>query len=435
MRHKFALAVMAICGACLSMGVNISLAQVHSVQIFIVYYNGLPNEPNDRLFDGYSIFVNEPRVNNNIRDILGVRRDLTVFHYLDMTELGPSLPYREDVLEHHQDFLLKTIGGELNGNLPLRAKYAWGFERPYDSTGRYGNSFYLDPGSRGWASYYAALADSTLILPDAQGREGIFVDDVGPAICGGFSSVPRNLQIDINGDGRMDREDDSAWVNNIIEFSKRIRSRLGSDVPLIANMGNWPSWAENTGLRILALSDFGGAMNESFIHASLSYDSSAYPTLSAWKANIDVMIIADSLGKILLCQSLGYENDTQARLFCLGSFLLGANGRTYFNYRYHSSYDTLYHFPEFFLPLGNPRETFANIDQAFDVSWGVYRRSFDSVEVLVNPLNHDVTFNLPSPRKVLTLIGGIQEKGGHFGWETQQQFDMKPHAAVILSNN
>lgn len=430
--NRHVLAAVAVLCVFIAMEVKVSLAQVHSVQTYIAYYAGLSDQESGSL-DGYSVLVNDPLRTTGLQKIFDAHKGLIVFHYLDMTELEPGRPWTDDVLEHHNDFLLKTIGGEFNKNLPFRIEYAWGFGKPYDSTGQYRDSYYIDPTSKGWAQYYTALADSFLVLENSQNREGIFADNVLPSICWKFANLPKNLQIDINGDGVMDGQDDVEWVNAMIDFSKRIRSRLGANVPLIGNLGMWWSYG-NSGFKIFAASPFDGAMNEAFLHFSLTTDTSAYVSVEDWKANVYDMMVGDSLGKIVLCQATGIQNDTQARLFCLGSFLIGATEKSYYNYRFHYSYDTLYHFPEFSLPLGNPKETFTNVDQAFNASLGVYRRSFDSVEVFVNPFGYDVKFDLGTPRKVLTLIGGVTEKGGQLGWQTQQVFDMKPHSAVILSN-
>ena len=390
--------------------INISSAQVHSVQTYIAYYAGLSEKQKSSLI-GYSILVNDPQATTKLQNIFDAQNGLTVFHYLDLTELEPGRPWTKDILEHHKDFFLKTIGSEFDKNLPFRAEYAWGFEKPYDTTGQYKDSYYLDPRSKGWMEYYTLLADSCLVLQNSQGREGIFADNVIRSIRAHFADVPKNLQVDLNGDGVMDWRDDTVWVNAMIEFSKVIKSRLGPNVPLIGNMGWW--WPYGTaGFQIVATSAFDGVMNESFVHSSLSTDSTSYLSIENWKININDIMVADCVGKILLCQSFGQEQDSQARLFCLGSFLLGAREKSYFNYKYHHSYDVLYHFPEFSLSLGNPKQTFANIDQAFERSLGLFKRAFDSVTVFVNPFRYKVKLDLGNPRKALRLIGGVREQGG-----------------------
>jgi len=433
---KRASVAIAIVYLCIVAGANVSQGQVHSVQTYIAYYGRTPEKQYGQSFSGYSILVDDPSSTNNVQAILkGQPNMVGIFHYLDMNYLDQpgsrSTGWKKDIIEHHEDFLLPTIGGEVNKNLPPKAKYAWGYMQPYDSTSPNRDRFFLNPASRDFALYYAAVADSILTLQNNRKKEGIFVDNVWQDIRWNFSRVPKALQIDINGDGVLDSRDDAAWVDAIIDFSKRIRERLGSDVPLIANMGRCWSYKDG-GFRIMANSAFDGAMNESFLHSSLSNDSSSYPSLDIWKINVNDIMIADSLGKILLCQSFGKENDAQARLFCVASFLLGEGNKSYFNYCFHMSYGSLYHFPEFALPIGSPRENYTNADQAFEASSGLYKRSFDSVDVIVNPSDHVVRFNSTVARKALKLVGGVQEAGGHVVWETQQTFDMKPHSAIIL---
>lgn len=432
---KKVLVLFVLCGSILSPALSQPASQ--RLKTFLVYYGGVPRNPLDAR--GYSVLVTEPTWIQQAKQIGQMDSNVIHLNYVNIFDIdtGAGLriePWSKDIMANHKEFLLATIGGGKNPSLPARQKYAWGYHQAYDSTTHNKDRFVVNPASKGWAEYCATIAESTLAKDDRLCLNGIFSDNVKSEVTWIYSHSAKELQIDLDGDGIMNRSDDRAWTDALIEFSRTIRSRLGPGVPLIANMGSW--WAGQTlGLRLLAQSAFSGAMNECFLHFSLGEDSSSYMSLRDWQFNVYTVIFADSIGKTFLVQSLGRENDTEARLFCLGSFLLGAGSKSYYNYRYHESYDTLYHFPEFDLSVGSPVQTYRNVNEAYDPASSLYRRSFDSLDVFVNPSSHPVKYRSERSRKSLRLVGGITEKGGRLEWEMGREFDVPARTALILSRN
>lgn len=418
-------------------------AQSGTVNTFIVYYAlGLPTNFRDHLA-GYSILV-DSRPNMTDSDIVKIKEafgGLRMLHYGNMLYVETDsihhfdsyYAWAPDIMRSHRDFLLLNNQGRRNSNLPARKKYAWGLSMPYDSTSRSKGIFFLNPASLGWAEYYANLARSVLTENYLQNKEGIFVDNVWSEISAYFQSQPTDLQIDFNGDGIVNSSDDSAWEDAIVNFSKIVKNELGQDIDLIANSDYLTFGAH--GYHIIKEAAFDGYFNEYFLFPWRSNDSTVYPNLLRWKENENYVFLMSRLNKTVLLETMGKVRDYQARLFSLGSFLLTESDNSYFNYRYSRVYDFLYRFPEFNLITGKPLESFKEIDDALDKKIGLYKRSYDSVDVYVNPFNYSVQLNKPSDRKQLLLNGGLVGEGGSYLWEKGRKFILVPHSALILSRN
>jgi len=418
-------------------------AQNESINTFIVYYAwGLPANFKDSL-QGYSILV-DSRPYMTDADIVKIKEafgGLRILHYGNMLYVETDsihhfdtyYDWAPDIISNHQDFLLLNKEGRKDSSLPARKKYAWGFTRPYDSTTEYKGIFFLNPASLGWTEYYAKLAKSVLTENYLQNKEGIFVDCVCSEISAYFESQPVNLQIDFNGDGIVNSSDDSAWEDAIVNFSKIVKNELGQNILLIANSDYLAFGAH--GFHIIKEAAFDGYFNEYFLFPWTSNDSTIYPDTHRWKENENYIFLMNRLNKIVLLEVIGKEKDHQARLLSLGSFLLAESDNSYFNYRYSQGYDFLYRFPEFNLVTGKALESFREIDDALDKNTGLYKRSFEFVDVYVNPFSYSVQLNEPSDRKQLVLNGGLVGDGGSCLWEKGRSFTLAPHSALILSRN
>ncbi len=407
-------------------------ATSQKIRTFIAYYDAAPKGKNVDL-SAFSAIVTEPNRVKSASILPTSNGDVLDLHYLNMIDIQTDNqlePWSKDVFEHHQEFLLQTTAGKSSETLTPREKYAWGYTNPFDSTSHQKNRFFLNPTSKGWAEYYANLAKST--IANGSKRQGIFVDNVWQSIIWWFSKLPKKQQIDLNGDAVLDVHDDEAWVNGIVQFSKSVKEQLGPDIVLIANIGE--SWSRKpAGRKILQEGSFDGVMNEGFLHSDLRQDSSSYPNIKDWEANVNDILGAESLGKTILAQSLGKELDIQARQFCFASFLLGTGTKSYYNYRYRMGYDALFRFPEFELVVGNPVDNYRNVQDALDASSGLYCRRFDSVTVYVNPSGTSLVLPASSSYKILKLVGGITGNGGTMVWENKKSVQVDPHSAVIIS--
>jgi hypothetical protein len=419
---------------------KLSNAQDKGVNTFIVYEAwGLPSDYKESL-SGYSILV-DSRINMLDKYIAMIKESfskLKIFHYMNMLYIETDSvrhcdAWAPDIMSNHQDFLLLNNQGRKDSSLPARKKYAWGYSRPYDSTSTLKGRFFLNPASLGWTKYYANLARSILTKNYLQNKEGIFVDNVWSEISAFFQRKTTNLQIDFNGDGIVNSFDASAWEDAIVKFSKIVKSELGPNIPLIAN-SDYLHFGTH-GLHIIKDAAFDGIFNEGFLFAYTENDSSIYPNLPRWIENENYIFLINRLNKMVLLEAKGKKQDHQARLFSLGSFLLAESDNSYFNYRFSVVYDFLYRFPEFNIVTGKPLESFKNIEDAFDKINGLYKRSFDSVDVYVNPFNYSLQLNEPSYRRQLVLNGGLVGDGGYYRWEKGRNFTVAPHSALILSKN
>ena len=418
-------------GVVILLASSTSFTQHTSFNTFLVYYKQYVYHDGDGA-DGYGLFVNGP-MTADARRILEQKRPSTIFlSYLNVisVEVGVTR-WADDVIKNHPGALLKTIAGTRDSTLPQRKKFAWGYLTPYDSTKSTKNYFLTNPASAEWREYYVGLARKQLLADPQVGRRGIFLDNVWPFFTMFFARAPKDLQVDMNGDGIMDKKDDWAWAEGMAGFSRYVKHALGDSTLLFANFGTrWDD--KGTGFLILTQGRFDGVMNESFAHNSLQSDSSSYPRLETWLLDVNALMIADSLDKITLAQSLGSEDDKQARLFCLGSFLLGCGPRSYYNYRFHSGYDTLYRLPEFDLDIGTAASVVRNAAQEMTIWAGVYKRTFSKGSVYVNMGRSAQAISVERNEQVLQLIGGTVSSGGHMVWSSASSIVLKPRCAAII---
>jgi hypothetical protein len=408
-------------------------SQNGSIKTFLVAYSKNKFKPGGHI-ENYSIFDNWPQTDDDRNAIYAVNPKVAFLRYVNMIDVDMGNdPVGKDIVANHSDFLLKTIGGQLNPGLPFEKKYAWGYLHPYDSSKSTKSRVFLNPASSEWAAYYSKLCMNELSKMKGPYTKGIFVDNAWPVYKIFFMNSPKDLQIDMNNDGKMDEADDWAWAQGMLQFSNIVRNTIGSSSLIIANYGG-NIGRDNTAHLIQQKGYFDGFMQELFIHTSLKSDSASYPDFKHWAENVNTIIIADSLNRIVLAQSLGQETDYNARLFTLCSFLLGAGEKAYFNYRYVNSYNTVFRFPEFDLNLGKPLEIFSYADDSKDPKTGLYTRHFQKGEVAVNPLNNPLTLNINATQKLLILNGGTIEHGGRIEYVKQQSVTILPHSAAIIMN-
>jgi hypothetical protein len=436
-RSMIFIAVMSI-GVILSTsnGQNDTIAKHHSqntVRSFLVLHKTYSFHQEDGI-ERFSLIVNGPESQKEYDTIIKLNPSMIFLKYQNMISVERQVtPWADDILLHHKDFLLKTIGGIKDSSLPFEKKYVWGYLHPFDSTKKERNYVLLDPRSEGWANYYSSMAHKELNRMKPLSAKGIFVDNVWPFYILFFMNLPKELKVDMNGDSVMNKEDNWIWAEGMVSFSKRVKKNIGVDHLMIANYGT-RFGKGGTGFFILANGSYDGVMNETFAHCSLRTDADSYPSSTVLEENVTSLILADSLNKYILAQSLGGEDDAQARIYSLATFLLGAGEKAMFNYRFHNSYDTVYRMPEFEINIGSPKYKIGRINDLFKSNRNVLEREFEYGRVIVNPSARPVECTIFENEEILELQGGRSNNGGKIVWLKQKFYLLATNSGLIVRN-
>ena len=157
-------------------------------------------------------------------------------------------------------------------------------------------------------------------------------------------------------------------------------------------------------------------------------------TEAQWKRAQQVLIDAEKKPKKGIFPLPQSEDDNATeRIFAFASFLL-VKGDCGFYYDADSySYNRLY--PEWFLNLGRPLETYANIDQ-YRQEYGYYKREYENAIVLVNPQDtNGVSLAYPIPMYRVKITGASILSGGRITTEAVRSILLFPKTAVILFKN
>jgi hypothetical protein len=159
-----------------------------------------------------------------------------------------------------------------------------------------------------------------------------------------------------------------------------------------------------------------------------------YP-IGDWRLQLNRVLEMVGAGRALLLQSYAVW-EQQTRMFIVGSYLLVRGDRTYLNLDidYFPEW-----WPEYDIPIGAPTESAAaDIDDLWDGSHQVYRRSFDNGLVLVNPdPDSATTVSLDSGLYLVTASDGGSLPGdavptGHLEYDFVTQVVLEPASAAVL---
>ena len=140
---------------------------------------------------------------------------------------------------------------------------------------------------------------------------------------------------------------------------------------------------------------------------------------------------------IIILQSYPGDDDVEARVYYLGSYLLVKDARTYVNYM---GAHTFTWYPEWDIDLGAPTES-ASSEDISTLAWnGVYRRRFDNGFALVNPHDDAATVTLDATAwRAVPSGGGPLDRAGtndaKLSYEAVDSLDMEPWSAAVFLNS
>jgi hypothetical protein len=258
------------------------------------------------------------------------------------------------------------------------------------------NLYYAtDPASGCWISNQQAQAYAIIDASD-NGRkdrsvgvagptyDGIFADNTGWPILTSANAQPLDPR---TGQPYAPQ----TYENDILALADAISQSIGK--PVVGNS----LWAGaqyfSTPSTSQAFGHMTTAMAEGFMRWSTT-PLTTFRNVAAWKQDVDMLADAGSKGKrvITLVQVAGTMNATQAQLdqwhkYSLASFLLGTNGKSYYQFRITGTVP-MTPSPWDSAPVGSPTGAY------FKNASGAYERDFSSGKALVNPTTATVTVPL-----------------------------------------
>lgn len=339
--------------------------------------------------------------------------------------------YRDDIWKDHRDFLLKNRAGLRGQCQDPRAIYAWGYQHPYDRTSRYANRFFLDPRS-GWKDYYAELCAAVVTRGN---YDGVFCDNAGAHIEWLFSDVDDDLKIDMT-----DADRARAMSALLTGVAARIKRDRPGAVAFANTCGDFvrPDCDDIEPTTFWRYAEIDGAMDELFAHCIVSGSKQPYVSEARWRLQVRSILCCEKMRRCYFALAQGNERDYAARIFSLGSFLIGAGAKSLFNYNPagFGTYPQVYRLPEWDIDLGRPAEQYESLGQALAAGGGkLYARQFQRGLVLVNPTDAAVDgVSVPPGAKRLLLQGGSVHCDGRVGYEAvSETLTLPPHGAEILT--
>jgi hypothetical protein len=288
------------------------------------------------------------------------------------------------------------------------------------------------PDNPKWLEHIAA---ETRRLMDSD-FDGLFVDSMGTAPVEGSYLLAKAINPNT---GKLYGKAD--WLAAELKMMKAIKEAMPRGKLLTLN-GLGPGtryWTEpvEESPRVL-LDDVDGAMSESIWRAS-GAKLEDWPTPERWMLDARMIQDVDRHGRMgfwwTKCWTDGNTSDTQpnaARLvpqwrrFALGSYLLAAGPKSYFNFDTRKDdMNAAESFPEYDVPLGHAVGSMQQVG-----STGVYARQFSGGMVLVNPTPRPVAVSsLPWAQNLPAA------KLKSWGEERTVQFplEIEAHSGLLLT--
>lgn len=243
------------------------------------------------------------------------------------------------------------------------------------------DTFLLDPTSPFARSFQVDRAEW---LMRESGYDGLFLDvtGLGPLSPGYVSGLP----IDPSTGVVWEPAD---WLAAVADLESEIKPVV-APAPIVTNgLKSGPAYFDPDAPRgdTIFGPDIMGSVAESFLRHSSS-SLSTYPSETAWRQNVDMLVDVGAKGASVLAQTKTYADGTTAQkdawlTFTVASYLLGNDGRAFLNFTYEKGDWTqdraMYH-----LDLGPATGP-------YHAGGGVYQRDFVRGKALVNPGSASVT--------------------------------------------
>lgn len=244
-------------------------------------------------------------------------------------------------------------------------------------------NFMMDPGHEGWILNRINECRTRITT---LGYHGCSLDVLGLApLSGSFVTTPA---VNPRTRAAWTKVD---WINATANLARRVN--LEMDKSGWVTIGNGLSTGAlyfdraNPTKRLLDVMH--GGMAEAWLRGA-SVGVNTYRSESAWKKDVDMLVSAEAAGKpILTLTKMWVASATQAqkdtwRKYSLASYLLGANGRSYFYFSDGFSASRTAGHPWYQTDIGTPTGAYGKVGS-------VYSRSFTRGRSMVNPSLSTVT--------------------------------------------
>jgi hypothetical protein len=238
----------------------------------------------------------------------------------------------------------------------------------------FGN-FLLDPGIASWQQSVAAQCTSAITKSH---YDGCFVDTLGtaPLDPGYVTGLPMNPSTSAVWTG-------ANWVSATTAIAAAVQQANPNALVIANGLANGTKYFTTDGSTAPLLTASGVAMSELFLRAP-SAPATQFQPVAKWLANVNMLADAEARGDSVLTTTKLWvtatpAQQTQWHKFALSSFLLGADGHSYFSFLQDRSNTALTQdYAWDHVNIGTPLGPYAQ-------NGTLYERSFTNGIVAVNP--------------------------------------------------
>ncbi len=318
--------------------------------------------------------------------------EVKVLAYVNGTVASKSSNDWNDISTYHPDWFLQDAKGNRI------------FERDW------ADNYVLDPANDGWRAYRAQQLKTLVDDSSIAGFDGVFLDVMQAWIVGSdgycyYNSHPIKPSTD------PQREyDNREWQAAIADFLTVMKKAVGSNKMLIFNgIGTGDKYFTYDYHSFLERTD--GALIEGFTRWG-SRPISEFKSEELWKKDVDAVADIAAMGKTAVIMSDVWPQVTasatdieRAHLYSLSSYLLGADGEAYYDFRRKSQQELK---PQIYNKLwaasiGAPRAVYYKQDN-------LYQRDFANGKVIVNPSDTGRSYTISLGNCYLTPDGRTVNK-------------------------
>ena len=244
----------------------------------------------------------------------------------------------------------------------------------------FGN-YLLDPGDTSWEQSVAQQCTAAIARSH---YDGCFVDTLGtaPLDPGYVTGLPMDPSTHAVWSGTQ-------WLDATTAIAAAVQAANPNALVIANGLANGAKYFSSTGATSQLLGPSGAAMAELWLRAP-GAGATQYPSETKWLANINMLVNAESNDESILTTTKLWVTATAAQQaqwhkFALSSFLLGADGHSYFSFLEDRSnaalvQDYAWDHVNIGTPLG-----------AFSQNGSLYERSFSNGIVAVNPTDAPAT--------------------------------------------
>lgn len=286
-------------------------------------------------------------------------------------------------------------------------------------TRRWGN-YLMRVGYEPWQEFFTSWTQRWI---NHYGYDGLFLDVVRLPGLGLAHTHCDAFPTDYVDDEQFNAKYD-ADKKEMVEF---LRSKLGSKIIIINGMPDYSY-----------LNSADGVMIEGFVYTRIYHKGiTYYQTEDKWREQMDQYLkVSHEYDKAFLAFPAGIPKDnTDARIYSLASYLIGKGDKSYL---YNRNEFLLSHpeYPEYSIPIGHGIEESSSLDDYYDASTKVYKRTFSNGLVLINP-SEEVTTNdiqLSKDYYMVKAHGGYVSEGGYVEYVPleSREVSLPPQTAMIL---